>query len=1388
MDSSRVENLSHSVTDPQALLNADTFLDCMQALIREISINAFKNNKCVDAFLKRYRKEYETLERYRVGTSDFTVVQVLGKGAFGEVKLVRHNASEKVYAMKCILKSEMLTRPEGISSFWEERHIMAFSNSDWIVRCHWAFQDVKYLYMVMDYMPGGDLLSGILDNENLIITEELIRFYTAEIILAIEALHNMGFAHRDIKPDNCLINAKGHLKVTDFGTAIKVDPSDGQIRCSTAVGTPDYISPEVLKSQSCKGVYGRECDWWSFGVVVYEMKYQDTPFYDETLVKTYSRINSHVDTIEFPPDEEGYEPASPEIMDLIEKCLIADRTKRLGYRGARELKLHSFFNKKLWTWENIHTYPAPFDPKISSEIDTKHFKYEPPTDTGRFNPGDIQQKSQFTGEQLPFVGFSYCPEIFSRLSSGAESSSEGTAALKKQLDDALKSVERFQNSYNKAEVSRGQVESENNDLKRKLAKIEVENQSYSKKFEDVSSKLHTMRWENAAHKTELEHLRTENKKLKNDSGDRLNQLEAEKVSLTESLNFEKNKSAESNKKIADFEKRLKDIQNRWERECNENKNLMSDLESRQKEFDAIYNELSACQIKIGAYEDKTKSQTEEIERLKKQDQESKNAFEEKSKEYSDLARNYEQMKVRSEQDREKIADLTQEIENLNQKTAASDEESDELNSVKKQLNTELDAKKSLIEKVRVLEQEVSQLKYDLNVTKEELDTTKEAKLRAISKNEELNDKVALFKGEKNKLVGELKFKTTELENSKSKEVTLTKELGALKESKKFLEAEKIRIEQELESLKQTAREAEDECESFRMKLTLLSNKIEDLRDDKSDLEKENEEVGEKLKHIESEKLDLETKVSEKETLVANLEKEVMDLKQDLQLAKISDQEAQEKLKFEIEKKSEEITDLRNMVENDKVVKTDLCGKIKIHYDEIQELQNKLQAKLDENSTLKQEKQKLITKFSDFVNQGGPDGKDNRWSKRAGSVIHPEVEKCESDRDKKLLKEKEKQLRKFEMELDAHKQNARKYENEINHVRHEIDSVKLQYENLDKEYNDLKKENMKLMDTIRSMESPKSRNSSNVSGANLLDSVHSIVNQSGEYREGKLEIQQSQIMGFLNDSKKSKKTQKFIVHYAVMESKSLYFYKSADDKSARKNPTQVVDLTKLIHVRNAQHNELFREKKEDVEQKVFQIVFSQEEGLMRKKDDDVIFEWAAHQMRDYTGNLSNLTCDACNKPFKSTTFTLRSNAVAVIECKHCSKKYHKDRWDEEKLQMHKCPLANKANDTVMYLKAENQQDRADWIKELNKYCAPRSNKQLTLNPSMRNSFSQPPHFSSGSTSSSGASGGVTNSSPTNGASSDTECSGGSNGTIVKRPSTAINLTKSLETHLDGSSKD
>ncbi|XP_075261632.1 rho-associated protein kinase 1-like isoform X2 [Convolutriloba macropyga] len=1311
MDSNRANTVSDSLCSPQSLLNADTFMDCMNALIKEVSIPAFKSNKCVDAFMKRYRKDYDALERYRVSTSDFTVVSMLGKGAFGQVKLVRHNASENVYAMKCILKSEMLTRPEGMSSFWEERFIMAFARSDWIVKCHWAFQDTKYLYMVMDYMPGGNLLSGILDNEELSIDENLIRFYTAEMILAIEALHNMGFAHRDIKPDNCLINSKGHLKVTDFGTAIRLDP-DGLIRCSTAVGTPDYISPEVLKSQSSsRSVYGQECDWWSLGVVIFEMKYQDTPFYDDTLVKTYSRINNHVDKIDFPSDEEDYEPSSPEIMDLIEKCLIADRTKRLGHNGARELKAHSFFNKKLWTWENIHTYPAPFDPKIDSITDTKHFKYEGQDDnSNKFSSIDIHQKNQFSAEQLPFIGFSYCPEVYARLTSGS-GSSETVISLQKQLDEATKNSEKYQNSYNKAEMSRSKVETENNDLKRKLAKIEVENTSYIKKFEDVSTNLHKATAENAASKTELDSLRNENKKLKNATGDKLTQLEEEKQGLSESLMAEKNKNGEIARKMGETEKRLKDVQVRWERECDENKNLINDLQNRQKEFDTVYIELSSCQAKVNSLEDKIKLQKDQLDALTKAESDVKTNLAEKTSELSELKWTYEQLRVMHEQSKEKILELSVEIEGLNEnaKNTTIQEENDEINSLKKQISQDLESKRLISEKLRITEQELYKAKYDLD-SNAQLITGLKAK---ASENEQtidnLNTTLSEMKLEKSKINVELKRKIGEIETLKTKETNLGKEILALKESKKFWEAEKIRLEQELDSSRQSVKETNDECESLHMKMTLLSNKIEDLKDDNAEVEKEKDDLLEKLQAKEELVKSLEAKLTESQEANTKLEADLLELTQKLHLEKISQEEELNKAKFKLDKKTEEVAELRNLVENGKSEKTDLNSKIKALNEEIQQLNEKIKTLQGDNGRLLEERKRLIEHFSNYVNKDPTKG-DGDPDKLTPAVPH-------SDKAKENVAVVIREKKKLEMELDNYKRNVKKYETEISHTRHEIDVLKDAYEAQIRENQELKANAHKLTETVRTLESGGKRSGSVISVSNILQSgVNDTVSLIEEIRrEGKLEIQQSHIMNLLQDKKSqaSKKTQKFVEQWAVLEAKQLLFYKTAEDRNMRKNATQIIDLTRLIYVRQAQASELFREKKEDVESKIFQIVFSQNEGIVRKKDPDVILEWAYHQMRDFTGNIGNLTCDACQKPFKSQTFTLRSASVAVIECKHCNKKYHKDNWSEEKLQMHKCPLANKANDVVMFIKATGSVDKQEWMKELNKFCAA-FHKKATLN--------------------------------------------------------------------------
>lgn len=322
------------------------------------------------------------------------MIKTIGRGAFGEVELVRHKGTKQVYAMKMLSKYEMLKRSDS-AFFWEERYIMAHAASDWIVKLHFAFQDDQYLYMVMDYMPGGDLVNLM---SNYDVPEKWAKFYTAEVVLAVDAIHQMGFVHRDVKPDNMLIDRQGHVRLADFGTCMRMG-DDGLVRSDTAVGTPDYISPEVLKSQGGEGCYGRECDWWSVGVFLYEMLYGDTPFYADSLMGTYGKIMDHKNSLRF-PDEEDF---SPEARHLI-SSFLTDPEKRLGRNGIGEIIAHPFFKNDTWSFDNIRDSVPPVVPELCGDDDTSNFeeieKDENPPET--FGP-----PKAFAGNQLPFVGFTY---------------------------------------------------------------------------------------------------------------------------------------------------------------------------------------------------------------------------------------------------------------------------------------------------------------------------------------------------------------------------------------------------------------------------------------------------------------------------------------------------------------------------------------------------------------------------------------------------------------------------------------------------------------------------------------------------------------------------------------------------------------------------------------------------------------------------------------------------------------------------------------------------------------------------------------------------------------------------------------------------------------------
>jgi serine/threonine protein kinase len=330
----------------------------------------------------------------RMKAADFDLIKVIGRGAFGEVQLVRHKSTRQVYAMKLLSKVEMIKRSDS-TFFWEERHIMAHANSEWILKLHFAFQDHKYLYMVMDYMPGGDLVSLM---SNFDIPEKWAKFYTMEIVLALNVIHDMGFVHRDVKPDNMLIDKYGHLKLADFGTCMRMGP-DGLVRASNAVGTPDYISPEVLQSQNGEGVYGRECDWWAVGIFLYEMLIRDPPFYADSLVGTYGKIMDHRNSLQFPDDVE----ISKEAKSLI-RGLLTDRTKRLGKNSVDEIKQHPFFINDQWSFENLRDSVPPVVPELSSDDDTRNFDDIEKSDA---LDESFPVPKAFVGNHLPFVGFTY---------------------------------------------------------------------------------------------------------------------------------------------------------------------------------------------------------------------------------------------------------------------------------------------------------------------------------------------------------------------------------------------------------------------------------------------------------------------------------------------------------------------------------------------------------------------------------------------------------------------------------------------------------------------------------------------------------------------------------------------------------------------------------------------------------------------------------------------------------------------------------------------------------------------------------------------------------------------------------------------------------------------
>jgi len=303
---------------------------------------------------------------------------------------VRKKDDNKIYAMKVLRKEAIIARKQ-VTHTKQEKTILQKIQHPFIVKLHFAFQTKDKLYMILDFINGGELFYHLKKEGRF--PENRVKFYAAEIVCAMDHLHSLGIVYRDLKPENILLDSDGHVTITDFGLSKEVKPNEGT---HTFCGTPEYLAPEVLKGLG----HGTAVDWWSLGTLIYEMLTGLPPFYSQNINIMYQKILNG--ELRFP----SY--VSAEAKSLLEGLLTREVDKRLGSgpEGGKAIKNHPFFKDLDFDKLEKREIEAPFRPKVKNEYDTSQidtvFTGEKPQDSLVEN-----SLSDTIAKENNFDGFTY---------------------------------------------------------------------------------------------------------------------------------------------------------------------------------------------------------------------------------------------------------------------------------------------------------------------------------------------------------------------------------------------------------------------------------------------------------------------------------------------------------------------------------------------------------------------------------------------------------------------------------------------------------------------------------------------------------------------------------------------------------------------------------------------------------------------------------------------------------------------------------------------------------------------------------------------------------------------------------------------------------------------
>lgn len=1329
----RRENLERSVQSPRNELYIEGLLDGIQSLVSDCDFPALRRNKNVENFLQRYEKPSKVIEQCRMNANDFYVIKVIGRGAFGEVQLVRHKVSKAVYAMKLLSKFEMIKRSDS-AFFWEEREIMAHTTSPWIVKLHFAFQDAKNLYMVMDYMAGGDLVNLM---SNYDIPEKWAKFYGAEVVLALDAIHSMGFIHRDVKPDNMLLDKHGHLKLADFGTCMRMD-RDGMVRSDTAVGTPDYISPEVLKSQGGEGYYGRECDWWSVGVFLYELLIGDTPFYADSLVGTYGKIMDHKNSLLFPDDIEISKDAKHLICSF-----LTDRNLRIGQKGIAEIQKHRFFINDQWDWNNIRDAVPPVVPELLSDDDATHFDDIPEPDSGEeFFP----IPKTFAGNHLPFIGFTYSEtvrwnDMHNKASDGMDGGRGNDSGPK--LEAANRKIKELEERVSLEMQARDEVELNYKTMSTKLEKVMKELDSELEHKRSVESANRELERKAALFKHDLKEAQrrgefeTEAKrKLEGKVQELQSRLDAEldardKISQT---------SHSVQNKINQLEKQVWDLTDELKKETDAHTKVSkshSDLQKSYAVMERSYGDLQdknriLSDQKLGLEREliKVQASLEAEMNMRNQANNAKADVESQSRRLKD---ELEQLKARAATDARLQQKLQQDLINLEKAKANTEYELKSMKSKFEKVTNEYQQQITSFqtEKNRLslsLEERTEQERAEQTKTLERLEQELEIRGKAEAAAAEaerqrqvlavdlkdIRQKYERLLQEHNTLADENKALNSRLDSDNQKKTNLESELKLNAQETAALRATEKQLTKQVEELLDERKQLEDACARLKSASAVDDLQMKELQDQleaesyfstlyKTQVKELREEVDEKAKQM----MELSTEVNQlnedRDSLSAQLEltltkahseqlarsiaeEQYSDLEKEKTMIELEVKELIARHKSDMSEKGAQINQLEELnqqltasLDQKMADKDELNAKIKSLQEELSKAKHASE-EIDEATEQLQKQLKIekalkiqaVNKLAEIVNR-----KD---------FVRENSKKRKAPSDD--LRKKEKENRKLHQELGAERekygQMASRFQNQI--AEYQV-NLQTEIEQRQKMQMELDSKNL-MIDRLNSQMKQSSLNTSINDDDAPSVSVHLP-------KEGWVSIPNKQ-----NIKRYGWKRQ-----YLVVSSRKIFFYNSDMDHKSSTTPSIILEISKLFHVRSVTQGDVIRADAKDIP-RIFQILYANEaeriNPVEKEKEEQQpedrmnAIDYMRHQFIPMHYHMPT-NCDSCNKPLWHMF-----KPPPAVECKRCHMKCHKDHVDREEACITMCNVnMEMISAKELLVLAQTADEQKQWVVYLSK---------------------------------------------------------------------------------------